>query len=124
VDSSALIDWLNGVLPVAQLFHRLIQEGHTLAACPISIAEVYSGLAEDEWAIADPVLDALEYWDIDSLTAKQAGSYRYIYARKGQPLSVPDTLMAALAVAKDATLITSNVRDFPMPELKLEPLPG
>jgi len=32
--------------------------------------------------------------------------------------------LGALAVAKDATLITSNVRDFPMPELKLEPLPG
>jgi len=124
VDSSALIDWLNGVLPVAQLFHRLIQEGHTLAACPISIAEVYSGLAEDEWPVADPVIDALEYWDIDPPTAKQAGLYRHVYARSGQPLSVPDTLMAALAVAKDAALITGNVRDFPMPELKLEPLPG
>ena len=50
--------------------------------------------------------------------------YRHIYARSGQPLSVPDTLMAALAVAKDAALITGNVRDFPMPELKLEPLPA
>jgi len=112
------------VLPVAQFLHRLIQEGHTLAACPISIAELYSGLAEDEWPIADPVIDALEYWDIDPLTAKRAGLYRYIYARRGQPLSVPHTLMAALAVAKDATLITRNVKDFPMPELKLEPLPA
>lgn len=124
MDSSALIDWLNGVLPVARLFQRLVKEGHTLAACSISVAEVYSGLAEDEWPIADPVIDAFEYWDIEPSTTKRAGLYRYLYARRGRPLSVPDTLMAALAVARDATLITSNVRDFPMPELRIEPLPG
>lgn len=124
LDSSALIDWLNGITPVAQLLERLAEEGHLLAVSPISVAEAYSGLAEHEWPLADHVLGPLEYWHIDPATAKRAGLYRYVYARRGQALSIPDTLMAALAVAKDATLITGNVRDFPMPELKLEPLSG
>jgi len=63
------------------------------------------------------------YWDIAAPVAKRAGHYRYVYARRGQPLAVADTLMASLAIANDATLVSGNVKDFPMPELRLEKLP-
>ena len=35
------------------------------------------------------------------------------------PLSTIDTLIAATAIAKDAILITANVKDFPMEEIEI-----
>ena len=64
-------------------------------------------------------LSRLAYWPIRHDMAVLAGTYRYTYMRAGRPLAVQDTLMAAHAVRVDATLVTANVRDFPMPELKL-----
>lgn len=123
LDASALVDWLKGRPATVELFQDLIQRGQTLAVNAVCVAEIYSGLGEDEWPPADRIMESLEYWHIDSATARLAGSYRYAFARRGQPLSVPDTLMAAHAVASEAALITGNVRDFPMPELRLEKLP-
>lgn len=122
LDASALIDWLKGRPEAVELFQDLIQRGQTLALNAVCVAEVYSGLAEDERLPADRVIESLEYWGIDAATAKEAGHYRYTFARRGQPLSVPDTLMAAHAVTNDATLVTGNIKDFPMPELRLHKL--
>lgn len=125
LDASALVDWLKGRPVAVRLFEELIGRGQTLAVNAVGVAELYSGLGEDERAPADRVVESLEYWEIDAATAKLAGHYRYMFARRGQPLSVPDTLMAAHAIANDATLVTGNVKDFPMPELRLEKLsPG
>ena len=123
VDSSALIDWLKGKPAAVGLFRGLIGGGHTLALNAIAIAEGYSGLADDEHGPADRIAETLEYWRIDAATAQLVGKLRYAYARKGRPLSVPDTLMAAHAITSDATLVTGNVRDFPMAELRLEKVP-
>lgn len=122
LDASVLIDWLKGKPQAAELLAELARRGDVLAVNAIAIAETFSGFSTEERERAQPVLQTLQFWDIDLEVAKLAGSYRYAYARMGQPLSVPDVLMAAHAVANDATLITGNVRDFPMPELKLQRL--
>ncbi|MDP2948987.1 MAG: PIN domain-containing protein [Chloroflexota bacterium] len=124
LDTSALIDWLGGVPSVRQLMHALTDEGHRLAVCCVSLAELYSGLAEHERPVVDRVIEAMEYWHIGPDAAKLAGHYRYVYSRQGLQLSAPDALLAALAIAEEAHLVTGNVKDFPMPELKLEPLPA
>lgn len=123
LDASVLIDWLKGRRQAAELLEELVRRGDVLAVNAIAIAETFSGFSAEERGRAEPVLQTLGFWDIDLEVAKLAGTYRYTYARMGQPLSVPDTLMAAHAVARGATLITGNVRDFPMPELGLEKLP-
>ena len=53
--------------------------------------------------------------------AKEAGRYRYEFTRIGTTLSATDSLIAAVAIANDATLITNNLRHFPMPEIRLLP---
>ena len=123
LDASVLIDWLKGRRQAAELLEELVRRGEVLAVNAIAIAETFSGFSAEERERAEPVLQTLEFWDIDLEVAKLAGAYRYTYARMGRPLSVPDVLMAAHAVARGATLITGNVRDFPMPELRLEKLP-
>ncbi len=44
------------------------------------------------------------------------------YSRKGKTLSVPDTIVAAVAIHDRLTPITDNIRDFPMKELSLHRL--
>ncbi|HEU4758431.1 MAG TPA: PIN domain-containing protein [Dehalococcoidia bacterium] len=123
LDASVLIDWLNGRRQAVELLDGLVRRGEVLAVNAIAIAETFSGLSAEDRELAEPVLRTLEFWDIDFEVARLAGTYRYTYARSGRPLSVPDVLMAAHAVARDAALVTGNVRDFPMPELRLLKLP-
>ena len=60
-----------------------------------------------------------DYYDVSLAAAKEAGRYRHEFARRGTPLSTIDTLIAATAIAKDAILITANVKDFPMEEIEI-----
>lgn len=42
------------------------------------------------------------------------------FARRGITLSLEDTLIAAGAIFQGLPLATGNLKDFPMPELRLE----
>ena len=75
-------------------------------------------LAKEERDKADLLLDTLDYHEITREIAKEAGRYRYEFSRQGIALSTPDTLVAATAIARGATLITANIRDFPMDDIQ------
>ena len=55
--------------------------------------------------------------------AEQAGHLKARYAKRGKALSVQDATIAAVSIAYSCALVTRNIRDFPMPELELYPLP-
>jgi len=119
LDSNALIDWLNGREPVPEKLEELSRRGEVLAVNALSVAETYSGIAPDDMERIDSLLAAFEYWPIGWTVARLAGEYRYQYARAGRKLAVTDVILGAHALSEDATLITDNVRDFPMPGLKI-----
>ena len=124
LDTNALVDFLYGIDGAAELIESLSDARHTLAVCSVSVAELYSGLADKDKATVERVLDAFEYWDISPAAAKRAGSYRFQFARRGIQLSTPDTLQAALAVDRNANFVTRNVSDFPMTDLRIVTYPG
>jgi predicted nucleic acid-binding protein len=123
LDANVLIGWLKGRAPAPELLEELNSRGDILAVNAISLAEIFSGLREDDVEVAEAFMAPLQYWEMDAGVARLAGQLRYRYARLGRPLSVADCLLAAHAIIEDATLVTGNVRDFPMPELKLLKLP-
>jgi predicted nucleic acid-binding protein len=45
------------------------------------------------------------------------------WARKGVTLELPDILIAAVAIEHGLALATDNLRHYPMPELRIVPLP-
>jgi len=62
-------------------------------------------------------------YDLDRTIADRAGDYIREYRAKGIALSVPDAVIAATAVVHSLRLVTLNVKDFPMPEVRLFPIP-
>ena len=119
LDTTLLVDHLRGREEAVELVDTLALDGHRLGVCCVSITELYSGLGQHERAAADDFTDGLEYYDISREIAKEAGRYRYEFARRGTALSTADTLIAATAIAQGATLITANTSDFPMDEIEL-----
>jgi predicted nucleic acid-binding protein len=124
LDTTALIDFLGGAPKAVSLVKELSEDEHELCTCCICVAELYSGLSGDAAATADELLDNLTYFDVTRDQARLGGSMRYHYARRGISLSTSDTIIAAVAIVNDATLVTANVRDFPMAELRLLELPS
>lgn len=118
LDTDALISYLAGHRRTVELITRLNQEGHILGLCAINIAELYAGFSEAQRRRVEGLIDALYYFEMTAQAAKRAGAYRYEFARKGMSLSVADTLVAAVAAENNATVVTGNVKDYPMQEVR------
>ena len=68
-------------------------------------------------------LSGLESWHLSGTAARLAGKMKFEWAQKGRSLSLADTIVAAIAIENQCHLLTDNRKDFPMPGLKLYPLP-
>jgi predicted nucleic acid-binding protein len=122
LDTSVIIDVLNGKRERDKLLRQLLTEGCLLACCAINIAEVYAGMQPREKIPTEKLLNSLIYYDITSSVAAKAGSLKYEFAGKGVTLSISDVLIAAVALAYDLTLVTDNLKHYPMSGLRLYPL--
>jgi predicted nucleic acid-binding protein len=119
LDANVLIDWLDGRANARVLLERLGRQEQPVAVNAITIAETYSGLRAEDVPSVDRLMSFFDYWPIGLDVSKLAGSLRYEWARRGLPLAISDTILAAHAISRRATLVTGNVRDFPMPELQI-----
>lgn len=112
LDTTLLIDHAYGHPPAMQLLHRLYEEGADLFTCDVVVCEALSGGSDEHVDIVRRLLDALEYVAVDPPTAAAAGSTRLERHRSGGKLGLGDALIAALAKALDATIVTRNRPDF------------
>ena len=115
---TVIIDVSRGREPALSRVQALIDAGEELGICAINLTEFFAGLRPEERPGAKDFVDRLRFWHMTGDIAIQAGIYRYAYARLGQTISTPDSLVAT-AIALDAIPVTNNVRHFPMPELRL-----
>jgi len=123
-DTNILVDALNGKRGRREWLRDLVLQGHRLACCAVTLAEVYAGMWPHEAPRTDEFLSAFVWYGSSPGIARRAGRLRFEYARQGMTLSLADTLIAATALEHSLTLITENRKHFPMPELSLYPLPG
>jgi predicted nucleic acid-binding protein len=125
LDTSVIIDSLNAKKGRTDYLMDLVQrQGHTLACCAITVAEVYAGMRPKEEQRTTLLLHSLELYPITFAVAELAGRLKSEHGKRGSTLSLTDTLIAAVAIHYELTLITDNVKDFPMKELRMLPLPG
>jgi predicted nucleic acid-binding protein len=119
LDTSVIVDVLNGRNGRAQLLEDLLQQGHLLGCCSINVTEVYAGLRPKEETRTQALLESLDYLEVTWDTARQAGLLKRDHAKKGVTLALTDATIAAIAMSHGCTLITDNMKDFPMKELNL-----
>lgn len=122
LDTSVLIDVLNGRSERERLLDALLNQGHLLACCAINVAEVYAGLRPKEEERTRAFLESLEFLEINWEISRRAGLFKRDFARNGVTLALADSMIAAIAIHHGCTLLTDNVKDFPMKELSLYPL--
>jgi tRNA(fMet)-specific endonuclease VapC len=120
LDTTILIEHLRGKKPAVNFITEAVRHGHRLAVCCINVAELYSGLSPEQAARAEKLINALDYYEATADSARQAGVYRYEFARQGISLSVSDTLVSAIAKGNDAIVVTANVRDYPMKDIQVQ----
>jgi predicted nucleic acid-binding protein len=123
LDSGIIIDALNGKRGRRELIDRLIQDGAEMACCSVNVTEIYAGLRPGEEVKTERLLRSLKFYPVTWEIAKQAGVLLNVWRQQNRTLSLPDTTIAAVALANDLVLVTGNLKDFPMPELRIYPLP-
>jgi len=95
---------------------------HRLFISVVTRTEILAGMRPHEEKRTMELLESLDNIPIDGAIADRAGRLIYQYARKGVVLSLADALIAATALEHDLTLVTTNPKHFPMPELALYPV--
>lgn len=123
LDTTVLIDVLRNRKGRRELLADLVRAGHTLATSALNVAEIYSGLRTGEEGPTEAFMGTLEELELDGRTARAAGKLRATWARKGRTILLGDAMVAAIAIEQGCALLTDNRKDFPMPELRLYPLP-
>jgi predicted nucleic acid-binding protein len=123
LDTSVILDHLNGRYGRTEFLDRLIDQGHVLACCAVNLTEVYAGLRPGEETKTDAFLDSLEFLTVTPAIARHAGLLRRDWRKAGQTLSYTDVTIAAVALSHQVPLLTDNKKHFPMSELNLLPLP-
>lgn len=124
LDSSVIIDVLNNKRDRPALLLKLLRDGNVLGCCPINVTEIYAGLRPKEEAATQEFLASLQYYPITYPAARLAGELKRDQRQKGTTLNLGDVMIAAVAIHDQLTLLTDNVKDFPMDSLSLYPLPN
>jgi predicted nucleic acid-binding protein len=118
LDTTVLIEASRHREPALSWLQEALRKSDEVGVCAVTVAEFFAGLRPDERPRWDAFVAELTYWATTREMARQAGIYRYAYARLGRTILTADVLIAATAAAVGATLVTNNIKDFPMPEIK------
>lgn len=124
LDTSVIIDALNGKRGRRELLLDLLRQGSLLACCPINVTEIYAGMRPKEEKATEEFLKSLDYYHITWPAARLAGLLKRGHARQGVTLTVADATIAAVAIVHELTLVTDNAKDFPMKDVTLFSLPN
>lgn len=114
VDSSVLIDHLRGYMPARDVLNGRVAQGDELWGVVIARAEVLAGMRDREQPRTLELLDQLRWLEIDVELADAAGALARTFWRSHPGLQLADCLIAAGTERLGATLLTQNVRHFPM----------
>jgi len=121
LDSTVLIGYLRDTPLIAAALRRRLSDGHTLATTCVNLAEVERGLQQRERRRAAAFLDGLRFLSTDREAARRAGRYQADWAKRGRTIHTADALVAGTTRSHGAVLLTHNLDDFPMHDIRVEP---
>jgi predicted nucleic acid-binding protein len=113
VDTDVLIDLLRGVPAARDRFARELGKGPVYASV-ITRAEVLAGMRPGEEQRTHAELGALAWLHVDATIADRAGALSRRHRDDAPGIGLPDYLIAATVDLLGLTLLTRNVKHFPM----------
>lgn len=116
-DTNIFIYAYYGEEPYASSLTKWVK-GRFLYISAIVAAEFLVGakLKEEKDFLA--LLDKFDSLPVDTAIAQIGAGYRKDFLKKGYQLRLPDCLIAATAKFYEATLVSSDLKDFPMKDIK------
>jgi predicted nucleic acid-binding protein len=118
LDSGILIRCLRNRPGYSSLLQKLGQD-NDLYISAFTRIEVLRGMREHERERTFALLNGFFTYPLDQETADQTAELLRVWQARGLTLSGPDAVIAASALQAGATLVTTNPRHFPMPELSV-----
>lgn len=113
LDTSVVIDFLRDAPPAVAAVTAAHAAGG-LAASEITRFEVLSGMWAEEEDETEAFLALLDVHPVDERVARRAAELAQRHRAANRGIEDGDYLIAATALELDATLMTTNVRHFPM----------
>jgi len=115
LDTNTLIYFFKGAGRVAE--HMLARPPSEIGVPMVVVFEIETGIAKSQRPEArrgqfDQLLEAVNMLPFDRAAARQAASLRARLERHGTPIGPLDTLIAGIALAQRATLVTHNTDEF------------
>jgi hypothetical protein len=86
----------------------------------VVVCELFAGLRPAQREDAQRFLEPLEFLQPGPGAAAAAGRWRAAARKRGRTLHLADALIAAAAEAAGAAVLTRNVRDFALAEVRVE----
>lgn len=119
VDTSVIVDHLrNDPRAVALMSDLFTREDRVWAATPTR-TEIIAGLRPHEREPMDRLFAVISWIDVDTVIADAAGELAGRYHASHRGIDTVDYLIAAAAQSIGASVVTLNVRHFPMfPDLE------
>jgi predicted nucleic acid-binding protein len=116
-DTNIFIYAYHGEEPYGSHIKKWIAE-KKLVVSSIVAAEFLSGAIQGEENLFEALLDKFGSLPIDTAIARIAANYRKTFFKTKRHLKLPDCLIAASAKLYNATLVSHNISDFPMTDIK------
>jgi predicted nucleic acid-binding protein len=114
VDTPIIVDHLRNDSRATELLARLFAEEEQVWAATPTRTEILAGIRARERAAMTELFDVLSWIEIDVSIADAAGELAQRYRRSHGGIDTTDYLIAAAANSIEASLLTLNVRHFPM----------
>jgi predicted nucleic acid-binding protein len=118
-DTSVLVDFLRGHEGAVAVLESAATIGDELWGVVVTRTELLAGMRTAERRPTQALLDSLRWREVDVELADRAGELARRHRRSHPGVEVPDYLVGAGAELLGASLLTLNVKHFPMfPDLE------
>ena len=118
IDTDILIWVLRGNKRYEEFLQKVKYDG-PLSISTVTVAEVYKNIFPSEIVKTENILSELQTWDVTVSVAKQGGLYWQEHSKALRNLNLTDCLIAATANVNNLTLITLNIKHFPMKDINV-----
>ena len=118
IDTDVVIEILRGTQDIIKVVKTFWRNGDVVFCCPVTIAEVYHGLLQNEIGETERFFRSIECLPITKETGVKAGEYLAKY-HKSHSVELGDALIAAVCFSNKTLLYTLNKKHYPMKDIKM-----